>query len=73
MKKCLLLVVLFFLSSSVFSSEVRCYSDGKLFYYKKVKDLFIGDGFVINRDAKYDEVIIADCVIRYKKRLHLRK
>ncbi len=73
MKKCFLFVVLFFLSSFAFSSEVKCYSDGKLFYHKKVKDLFVGEGFIVNREKGFDEVVVADCIIRYKTRLHLRK
>jgi len=67
MKKCFLFVLLSSLSFSAFpSQEVKCYSEGVLFYHKKVKDLFIGEGFIVNRDNGYDEVVMANCIIRYK-------
>ena len=66
MKKCFLFALLLSLSFSAFSSDVKCYSEGNLFYHKKVKDLFIGEGFIINRDNGFDEVVMANCIVRYK-------
>lgn len=70
MRTCLFLsLLLSFLSSYAFAFDVKCYSSGQLFYHKKVRNLFVGEGFIINKDNKFREIVMADCMIRYKPAL----
>lgn len=65
MKRCLMFLLLFSLSLSAFAFDVKCYSSGQLFYHHKIKNLYMGEGFIINKDKAIREVIMADCIVRY--------
>ncbi len=61
-----LLITLLLISSSAFASHVKCFSSGKLFYESNSKDIFVGEGFLIVRHNKVEDIVMADCIVRYK-------
>jgi hypothetical protein len=62
------LILLLILSTSVFSSNIMCYSNGRLIYNGQAEDIYFNeDNMFMIKDAKtHKDVMIwaTDCVIR---------
>ena len=61
-----MLVACLSLSCAALADQVQCYSKGTLIYNEKHKKAFIGEGYVWVKNKNNSEVIVADCIVRYK-------
>lgn len=45
--------------------EITCYGNGKQFFKKNVKEVYIGDGYVLAEDKANAYFLVGECVIRH--------